>query len=40
MDYGLLREKRGRLRRVMSDIPSDVLGKFDKSFEIEYTHSH
>ena len=39
MDYGLLCEKRDRLRQVMADIPSDVLGKFDKSFEIEYTHN-
>lgn len=39
MDYSLLCEKRERLRQVLPSIPDEVLAKFDKSFEIEYTHN-
>lgn len=39
MDYRRFYEKREQLRGVLAKIPSDVLGKFDRAFEIEYTHN-
>ena len=39
MDHGRLYEKRERLHRLLSGIPGDVLDKFDRAFEIEYTHN-
>jgi Fic family protein len=39
VDHGRLYEKRERLHRLLSGIPGDVLDKFDRAFEIEYTHN-
>lgn len=39
MDYGLLCEKREQLRQILPSIPDEVLAKFNKAFEIEYTHN-
>lgn len=39
MDYKILCEKRERLQKVLPDIPGEILSKFDKAFEIEYTHN-
>lgn len=39
MDFKSLCEKRERLQRALPDIPNEVLSKFDKAFEIEYTHN-
>lgn len=39
MDYRRFYEKREQLRGVLAKIPGDVLGKFDRAFEIEYTHN-
>lgn len=39
MDYAALCQKRDELRTVLPDIPHEVLDKFDRAFEIEYTHN-
>ncbi len=39
MDYQRLCEKRNRLQEMLRHIPSDVIGKFNLAFDIEYTHN-
>lgn len=39
MDYKSLYEKRERLQKLLPGIPREILSKFDKAFEIEYTHN-
>lgn len=39
MDYVSLCEKRERLQELLPNIPNEVMSKFDKAFEIEYTHN-
>lgn len=39
MDYQQLCAKKEQLRELLPKIPGDVLGKFDRAFEVEYTHN-
>lgn len=39
MNFKSLCEKREQLQKMLPDIPNEVLSKFDKAFEIEYTHN-
>lgn len=38
-DYQMLCKKRWRLLEILPTIPGEVISKFDKAFEIEYTHN-
>lgn len=39
MDYKLLCRKKEQLKQLYEQLPKEVLQRFDKSFEIEYTHN-
>lgn len=39
MDYKNLCEKRDRLQTLLPLIPDETLSKFDRAFEVEYTHN-
>ncbi len=39
VDYQILCEKRRQLQGILPEIPDQVISKFDKAFEIEYTHN-